>query len=371
MKIALLTEIINTKSGSRAPIEIAKALVHRGHYVTIFAYPYLVEKTIKLNLEKSKIGVELIKTKKFIAPLILNRKLRQSYFDVISFHGTLPFFIGAKLSGIPIVRTYYGTQLDALSDKSFPNQPNILIRWVNKLSNWVILAIEKIMIKNSARVIAISKYCQMELVRLYKIPSEVIYLGSHTPPRVAAKKNNKYTTILSVSRIVPYKGFHRLISIFNELDNKYPNIKLVIVGSSPNKKYLNYLKKISNKNVKFLVDISNYRLLAAYYHSDVYATFDRFMFFGMPILEAASFGIPTVAINKCAANELVKHKSTGYLANSDREFRNYLEELINDKKLRTKLGKNALKYSKNFSWVSTAAIYEKIFRETSLHIGNK
>ena len=201
-----------------------------------------------------------------------------------------------------------------------------------------------------------------ELKKLYGIRAEFVYLGAPNNKSLPSNKvTNNQVTILSVSRIVPYKGFHNLINIFNKLHIKYPNIKLTIIGSSPNHKYLNYLKSIASKNVNFLINASDKILTTNYQLADIYATFDRYMFFGMPILEAASFGIPSVAMNYAAAPEVVQHAKTGFVTENEKEFGEYLKKLIDSPLLRAKMGREAKKRSKGFSWEKTAQEYEKVF----------
>lgn len=365
MKIAVLTAIINRKSGARAPLEIAKALKRQGNEVAVFGYGFNLEREALKELKIAGVKLRIIRENKILAPLVLYRELTWGKFDLISFHGTLSFFLSAWFSGIPIVRTYYGTQLDPLLDKVFPTRPGSFLRLANRLVNALVILKEKFVLANSNKVLAISQYTQDELKRLYAITSEVVYLGAApTSFKKRAKRNKKEISILSVSRIVPYKGFHKLIKVFNELNQKFPNIKLTIIGSSPNPKYLAYLKRMAKKNVAFLTNIPDEKLIEAYQQADIYATFDRYMFFGMPLLEAATFATPSVAIARCAALETINHGKTGFLAKDEAEFRGFLERLIKNRKLRNKLGKEAHRNSQRFSWKLLAKKYHQVFEKT-------
>lgn len=370
MKIAVLTEQINSKSGSRAPLEIAKSLSSSlslrektKNKVAVFAYATNQEKITSKNID-----FKIFEDKNLITIFKVVRKLKKGRFDIISFHGTLPFFLGAVLSGIPIVRTYYGTQFDAYLEGIFPEKPNYLHKIINKIFNFAIYLQEKFMLALSSKVIAISKYTQKELERLYNVKSDFIYLGS--PSLVTRHKSlgtSKQIRILSVSRIVPYKGFHTLINVFKQLNAIYPDIKLTIAGSSPNPKYLKYLKEIANKNVKFLINLPDYALQTTYYRSHIYITADRYLFFGMPVLEAQSAGLPCLALNFAAAGEVINDKKTGYVADNEEEFEKYLQKLIDSPRLRIKMGKAGKAWAKSFNWKKTGSDYEKIF----LRFGNK
>ncbi|MCH7951965.1 glycosyltransferase [Patescibacteria group bacterium] len=369
MRIAILTEIINRKSGARAPIEIAKALAAERNKVTIIGYDRDLETEAQKELRAANVTIQLLGQNGLLASLEVSKRLKQGKFDVVSFHGTLPSFLGAKIARLPIVRTYYGTQLNPLNDKSFPKKPNFTVKALNWLANAYIKTLDSFMLRNSDRVIAISRYTQKELKNLYGISTDYVYLGAvpksfkeHKPTTRRSTLNAKRsTTILSVSRITPYKGFHKLIEVFNRLNRKYPHIRLTIAGSSPNQNYLNYLKKIANSNVGFAIDVSDKQLLRLYRQADIYATFDQYLFFGMPILEAATLSVPTVALNRCAAPEVVNHGHTGFLAETESDFERHLEQLITKPQVRKTLGNQAAEESQRFTWQTLGKKYSQIF----------
>lgn len=371
MKVALLTQIINKKSGSRAPLEIARALKKKGVYVTIFAYKLNLEETSVKELKKLKIPIVILPHNFFMAPLVLLRALKLGGFDIVSLHGSFPLFIGAKLSAIPIVKTYYGTQFDPIIEKYFTESPMLAIKMLNKLVNFLTVVLEYFMLRFSSKLIAISNYTKNEAKKLYSKTCESVYLGPSIKKTSKSYKNkNDDISILSVSRIVPYKGFHKLISVFNNLYNKYPNIRLAILGSSPNKSYLTYLKYIAKKDITILTDVNDKELARAYQKANIYATFDRYPFFGMPILDASVFGIPSVAIDRCASPELILHKKTGFLAKNEKEFEAYLELLVINGSKRITMGRNAYLLSKQFSWNRLAKRYINIFQHVKLQPNN-
>lgn len=83
----------------------------------------------------------------------------------------------------------------------------------------------------------------------------------------------------------------------------------------------------------------------------------------MPVLEASTLQIPAVALNYCAANEVIQHNQTGLIANNLKQFEKHLEKLISDPELRKKLGRKAAKHTNNFSWKKLAEKYSTIFSQ--------
>lgn len=371
MKIAIITETLSTHSGSRAPIELAKHL-SLSNEITLLAYDFNTEKNLKKDLEKRGIKIILITPYPFpfgklLAVLQSLPHLRTN--EIISFHGTLSSFLAAKISGIPIVKTYYGTQLDAYLERFLPNQK---IGLKNRLFNWfgnqIILLKEKINFFLATEIIGISKYASNEAKRLYNRKISYIYLGSDLPgsyrPPITNHRSPITTTILSVSRFTPYKGFHQLIEVFKRVSSEIPQAKLVLAGSTSNLNYLSYLRKLSKgSNIQIFTNLSDKKLVHLYHKCDLYATCDQYLFFGLPIIEAAALGKPSIALDFCAAKEIIDHEKTGLLAQNLEEFEQSLIFLIKDKKLRTKLGESAKKKTeKDFVWAKTVKEYEEILK---------
>jgi len=80
----------------------------------------------------------------------------------------------------------------------------------------------------------------------------------------------------------------------------------------------------------------------------------------MPVLEAAYFGKPAVALDYAGAREAILHQKTGFVVKNQKQLYNYLKKLIEDSNLRLKLGQNAKKWSQNFSWQTAADNWSKV-----------
>src|SRR4030042_3811947 len=124
MKLALITESLNTHSGSRAPLELALNLP-KSVKLHIFSFDLdFDEKTLEI-FKKRDIPVSIFPGKTLFQKLRsisqLTNAITKAKFDLISFHGTLPAFIAAKRTGIPIIKTYYGTQLNGYLEIFVPH----------------------------------------------------------------------------------------------------------------------------------------------------------------------------------------------------------------------------------------------------------
>lgn len=291
-KIAILTESLNTSSGSRAPVELAKNLSQLGNSVTIYAR----DKSIVKNLSGVKV-VALSKPKNFlesraIPNFELTKLLKKNPPDIALLTSFLPSLLAAKIAKIPVIKIYMGTQFDAFLENKNPDQKiSNLDKLLNLIINLLIYSLEFISIRYSDFVIAISPYSGSQVRNLFRRKvDQVIYLGGdHLNLKLrASHQNSKSFNLLSVSRITPYKNFHILVSCVKELKTN-ANVTLTIAGKNEKSKYLKYLKKISSPNTKFTLDPSDHQLTKLYSSCDVYITADRYLFFGLPIAEAAFF----------------------------------------------------------------------------------
>ncbi len=370
LKIVVLTEVINFHSGSRAPLEIARHLSLLGQDVHVYAYDFMFDEEAYQSLVADNLKVTIIKkpTMPFIGKYFVSIKLflllKSSRFDIITFSASPPSFLAAKLTMVPIIRIYMGTQFDAYLENKLPSQkPNFFEMLTNKITNIYIYVIEYITLYLSSEIVAISQYCAKDGESLYhKKISYVIYLGTTFFKPSSDRKSRKIINLISVSRITPYKGFHRIVESLNLL--KLNNVKLTIVGSQPKPRYVKYLKKIGGKKLRVVINPSDNELAKYYQKSDIYVNADKYLFFGLPICEAGYIGIPSISFDYAAAREVIDHGKSGYVARNETEFAYYLEKLIDNEKLREKFGRNAKKIIlEKFTWENTAKEYLELFKK--------
>lgn len=371
MKIGIITEIINYHSGSRAPLEIAKHLAKLNQDVTVYAYNVMLDNNARRDLIASGVKVAIInkpdigQISKIPASISLIKMLRHDKPDIATFSGTPPFFFAAKLSGIPVVRIYQGSQFDAYLEKKSPSEKlSLSDKLLNLAANILIYLIEISSYRLANGVVAISKSCAKEGEKYYRRKvDKIIYHGTSKLPRTAKSESSSNTAkLISVSRITPYKGFHLIIEAIKLLKDP---VHLTIAGSQPKPKYIKYLKKIGGNNLKIVIDPTDHELSKLYSSSDIYVNADRYLYFGLPITEAASFGLPSVSFDFAAAKELVIHGKTGFIASSPMEFAARIEKLTKNSKLREKMGQEAKKRAQEFfTWSKAAKEYLTLFKKT-------
>lgn len=380
LDIAILTEELNPYSGSRVAIELSRHLARLGDHVTLYAYGQNQDQQIIKSLRKLKVSVVfLAKPQGLLSKVMPNKPLKnllnKSDHQIAISAATLPFFLSAKLANIPVVRIYMGTQFNPYIENKLPDEPlNIFEKIINFWENMAIYLVEATSIILSDHIIAISLYCSKQAQKLYfRKPDIVIYLGgNHLPPttnyplplRESERDSTNYPLplrLLSVSRITPYKGFHRLIKTVNNFSN---HLDLTIVGVPIKPKYWRYLKKISRKNIHFIENPQDSDLSNLYNACDWLVTADRNLFFGLPIVEAAFFGKPAIAFNYAAATEIIDNGQTGFIIASEQQLKRLLKALITNPKHLAKLGQEAHKKAiDQFLWEKVAQQYHDFLQK--------
>ena len=85
----------------------------------------------------------------------------------------------------------------------------------------------------------------------------------------------------------------------------------------------------------------------------------------MSILEAMSYGIPCIAYEvPSGVNDIIEDGRNGYIIKNrnELEYIKRIEEVINDSKLRNKLGLNAKEKAKEFSKEKIVNIWKNILK---------
>lgn len=367
MKIGILTNVLNEHSGARASVKLGEALSLTGEAEVAFlaTEEILSQETLGRLREKHKVFM-------FKKPRLVSFELigiiRKERFDIISAHCSLRILISAYLASAKIFRTDYGTQFPSING----NYGNWRVSLAQR--TFFLMADAYVFIRDYLKFffchwnLAISADQVVKIKALYKKNVDYIYLGGDDFNIVDLSPRRPDTSklkILSVSRFVPYKGFHFLIEAFKSFSKSDVNLELILVGSQPNKKYLTFLKNLvgDDKRIKFIFDPSDRDLSRLFSSSHIYASGTRWEAFGLPFLEASGFGLPVLGFSYFGpGQEIIKDGVTGFLAKDETEFKMSLKQLIEDSNLRWEMGLRGQTLAKNFTWDQTAIEYLKIFK---------
>ncbi|MBV22447.1 MAG: hypothetical protein CMI57_03070, partial [Parcubacteria group bacterium] len=163
----------------------------------------------------------------------------------------------------------------------------------------------------------------------------------------------KGNLIISIGRLVPWKGFDTLISIFPEIKKNIPDIKLIIAGSGPDKSRLQELidEQGLQDDVALTGGLDKDVLLRYIKASDVFVLNTGYEGFSHQLLEVMDIGIPIVTTDIGGNPEIIENEKSGLLIgfNDEKEIEKSVIKLLNNKKYGNTLVRQAQKKVQEFS----------------------
>jgi len=175
--------------------------------------------------------------------------------------------------------------------------------------------------KEANLVIVPSQYLK-EMVRGWGVPEEniqVIYNGAKFKSANIDKEEARKeigisgNLILSIGRLVPWKGFKMLIKIMPEIIKRDQFARLVIIGEGPDRKLLEMMiKNLGLEKKVYLVGAKSKDELAVYLAAaDMFVLNTGYEGFSHQILEAMLAQVPIITTNVGGNKEIMRHGENG------------------------------------------------------------
>lgn len=230
--------------------------------------------------------------------------------------------------------------------------------------------------KRNALIIAVSQATKNDIIKYLEIPERNVFVihealpteisrtaqNLSQKPELLAKIKNMYQLerpyILFVGTREPRKNLLTLIKAWQPLANDY---RLLVVGEQA----WDGSEKVSHhSNLEFLGQVSDQVLAALYHFAELFAYPSLDEGFGLPVLEAFSYGVPVLAadipvIREIAGNaaDLCPTKDVGAMTEALRKILNEDKEAV-DKRMKRMIIRLQL-----FNWQKTAkqtlAVYQR------------
>lgn len=161
-------------------------------------------------------------------------------------------------------------------------------------------------------------------------------------------------------RVCEEKGVLALVHAFEKVCKKYDNCKLLIVGASfysstMKTKFIKKLKKDSKNIINKIIFTGyvDYKDMPKIYQlADVLVVPSLFEeAFGLTLVEGMSSKLPVIVSDSGGMPEIVTPENSfiAKRSNIEEELEKYMLKLVNDKKLREKMGEASFKRAKQFS----------------------
>ncbi|MCT9167229.1 hypothetical protein B9X71_14035 [Acinetobacter baumannii] len=166
---------------------------------------------------------------------------------------------------------------------------------------------------------------------------------------VDSKYDNSSKKIIAVGRLAEEKNFVSLIKSWSLIEHNYKDWSLNIYGDGDQYDTLNNL--ITSYSLKRISLHPNTQDISSVYKESSFLVLSsKFEGLGMVLIEAQSFGLPTVAFDcPYGPSEIITIDSGILVDNQDiEELASAIEKLINSPEMRTVMSSNALVASQRF-----------------------
>ena len=210
---------------------------------------------------------------------------------------------------------------------------------------------------HARRVIAPSQYLK-RIVATWGVPLErivVVYNGVQKEKEgilPEALSNRSHPRIVTVGRLVPWKGIPGLIDAVVSIREEFPGVSLTIVGDGPDRITLEtYANTRLSGSVLFTGALSHADTLAIIKDAEAFVLNSTYEGLSHLLIEAASLGVPIVATSVGGNPEVIQEGISGLLVPpEDPAFlAQAITRICKDATLREKLQKGALKSASAFT----------------------
>lgn len=179
-----------------------------------------------------------------------------------------------------------------------------------------------------------------------------------------SSKNNKI--VIAVGRLDNQKGFDRLIDLWGLIKKDTPDWSLHIFGTGEDKDKLQ--EQIKKKQLQGQIHIfpPEKNIAKRYAESSIFVMTSRFEGFPMVLLEAMSFGLPSVSyLFKCGPRDAIEDGVNGFLVKEgDKQlFAEKVITLMKDEDLRKRMGNKAAEATQKYTYDNIMQKWIELFQK--------
>jgi len=239
-------------------------------------------------------------------------------------------------------------------------------------------------IQNSERVITVSNFSKQEIIKYTGANSDkivVIYNGINNqlfnPDKdiqesmmIKKKYNLPEKFILYVGNIKPHKNLGRLLNAYLEIQDRIPDVSLVIVGETEgfltaDNQLFNFIKgdRVLREKVHITGHIEMEDIAKLYRSAEVFVFPSLYEGFGLPPLEAMACGCPTVISNIGSLSEVCGEAASYFDPNNSSSIAEKILRAITGQKIREKLTNKGFERVKKFKWIDSANRHIEVIQE--------
>lgn len=180
---------------------------------------------------------------------------------------------------------------------------------------------------------------------------------------------------LFVGTLKPRKNLSRLLKAYSLLSNSIKDQAILVIAGGKGWGDITVTEEVTSLNLSNYVKILGYvdeiTLSALYSNSKFLAMPSLYEGFGLPLVEAMSYGVPVLTANNSSMTEVAGNAGILVDALDIKSIADGLKEMITNNKLRKTLAKNAKLNSSRYSWDESAIKLIKVFEKAIKFRKNK
>jgi len=356
LRILVVTSISPPDIGGPATYvwEFAKLAKAMGHTIKII--------TLTKDSEKPE-GIEVIPVGMRAHPFkelsLLVKILKHSRgMDVIYAQNPtaigMPCVVAGKMLRKPVVIKYVGDTAWEKAFREFKTKKLLEDFLAKPDANKNILAIEKRALAGASMVITPSQFLKKILTHYLGVKDSKVTVVNNAVDLsgMPARATTPQPRILTVARLVPWKGIQHVISILPELLQQFPGLEYRVVGDGP---YRGELEKLAEQkgvkdSVRFLGRLPKQATLREMASADVFVL--NTLYEGMPhvVIECMAAGTPVAASDICGNPEVIGEDGILFEPNNTEEIKHAITKLLSDKQLAREIASRASQKVRKYNW---------------------
>lgn len=157
--------------------------------------------------------------------------------------------------------------------------------------------------------------------------------------------------IISIGGKSKRKGQYELLKAFSIVNQKYKNVKLLVIGDvfrdeKVKNKFYNFIKKHGlNNNVNYIGRVDQNEMIKQMESSFLFAFPSLYEGYGLALYEAMQYHLPCVVFNNSAMSYAIHNRINGYIVKNKniKEFAKAIIDLCEDRNTAYQMGENSYK----------------------------
>ena len=303
----------------------------------------------------------------YLFGFIVPKKIKQNQIDIICLQDPVTSYFAIKSlklrnSKVKIVLESHGDFIETIALEKELLIPGIYKKLFKFFASYSI--------KNADLIRSISSFTE-EQVKVYGYKDNFvrfpawINLSKFLEAKTIRDKHDDFK-IIFVGSVTDRKNPDLIVKAISELDDE---ISLEIIGPTPNKTYLNELKKsISNsqhkKNILLTPFIAIDELIEKYSNADLFILPSKSEGLGRVVIEAQATGCPVLVSSNTGAVDLIIDHETGYIFENDNleDLKDKIKNIIDNQQHSVQVGLNGKSFvTQNHTIENFKFGYKKLF----------